>query len=137
MAVRIGQDEVWSTVMGTRCLPALRMEAEIKRCLSSLWVVPPLFMGDVVCPALASVAVLLAAAASVAVLLAVASWVAASVEVWSVSAWQVVSAYWSMTGERALVGVSFPRAWALRKALQKVLQKALQKALWEALWEAL
>jgi exopolysaccharide biosynthesis polyprenyl glycosylphosphotransferase len=52
MAVRIGQDEVWSTVMGTRRLPALQMEAEVKRRPSNFWVVLPLFLLDAVCIAL-------------------------------------------------------------------------------------
>jgi exopolysaccharide biosynthesis polyprenyl glycosylphosphotransferase len=49
MAVRIDQDEVWSTVMGTRRLPALQVEAKAKRRPSNLWVVLPLFLLDAVC----------------------------------------------------------------------------------------
>jgi hypothetical protein len=66
-------------VAETGCLPALQMEAEIKRRFPKPRVAMPLLLVDPVCPALVSVAVLLATAAwapwsappSVAVLAAV------------------------------------------------------------------
>ena len=52
MAIQMGQNKVWATAVRTKPLPALRREVQVRRCISIVWAVLPLFVLDAVCIAL-------------------------------------------------------------------------------------
>jgi len=52
MAIQMGQNKAWATAVRTKPLPALRGEVQVRRRISIVWAVLPLFVLDAVCIAL-------------------------------------------------------------------------------------